>query len=124
MLAIAVVACDAPKEKTADAYFTPLFEDRSVKVAANEPAEQILELRPALCYRIHGTTSADPLTLTVIDDTGAPVRTTTSDKGQFEIGKTHGFCTRVIKGPYYLRLSSKADVDVSYSLAQSQSSGI
>ncbi len=129
MLFIAILVamgagCDAPKEKSPDEYFTPLFENKSIAVTANQPSEQILDVKPALCYRIFGEASADPVTVTVIDDSGAPVRTTNSENGKFEIGKAHGFCTRVIKGPYYVRFSSKNDATVTLSVSKSQSGGI
>ena len=119
-----LVGCEAPEETKAEAYFSPVLTDKKVSLKANQPVEQLLEVEPALCYRIRGTASNDPITVTVVDDGGAPVRTTTSRSGSFEIGEEHGFCVRVVRGPYYIRLSSKADSVATLSVQHSQSGGI
>lgn len=108
------------EEAVVEQYFRPLIENKSLKVRANQPHEELFTASPARCYRIDGTTSADPVTITVLDDGSAPVRTTQSQSGAFEIGHAHSFCVRVVKGPYYLRISSKTDARIQLSVRESQ----
>ena len=114
-------ACDDVEQSTHDAYFSTLVEDTTLRVSQKGSTEVLLPFEPARCYRITGKVANGPVVATIVDDGGAPVRTATSAGGHFEMGKEFGFCTRVVKGPYFLRLRTNAEqTTVVFRVEQSQ----